>query len=139
VGDPLCRRRAHFGSSGPNVRGPQVRFAHLGLRVRVPETAGADEGSAISEEAVRGRMRMFLFGSRVSEDSTRRAAMSLDRRFEVEELGEIDMVSRTATLDLVTHDDARPAFPLPLSSADTSAARMGNCPTRCASSSADQR
>jgi hypothetical protein len=33
-------------------------------------------------------------------------------RFEVRELGEIDMVSRArATLDLVTHDDAWPAFP----------------------------
>jgi len=33
-------------------------------------------------------------------------------RFEVRELGEIDMVSvALATLDLVTHDDARPAFP----------------------------
>ena len=40
------------------------------------------------------------------------AAMSPDPRFEVEELGEIDMVSRAlATLDLVTHDDAQPAFP----------------------------
>jgi hypothetical protein len=33
-------------------------------------------------------------------------------RFEVRELGEIDMVSMAlATLDLVAHDDARPAFP----------------------------
>ena len=96
-------------------------------------------GSAISEGAVRGGMRMFLFGGRVSEDRAGRAAVSLDPRFEVKELGEIDMVSRAATLDLVTHDDARPAFPLPLSSADTSAARMGNCPTRCASCSADQQ
>jgi hypothetical protein len=33
-------------------------------------------------------------------------------RFEVRELGEIDMVSRAlATLDLVTHDDALWAFP----------------------------
>ena len=33
-------------------------------------------------------------------------------RFEVRELGEIDMVSiALATLDLVTHDDAQPAFP----------------------------
>jgi hypothetical protein len=33
-------------------------------------------------------------------------------RFEVRELGEIDMVSMAlATLDLVAHDDGRPAFP----------------------------
>jgi hypothetical protein len=32
--------------------------------------------------------------------------------FEVRELGEIEMVSMAlATLDLVTHDDARPGFP----------------------------
>ena len=38
--------------------------------------------------------------------------MSPDPPLEVEELGEIDMVSRAlATLDLVTHEDARPAFP----------------------------
>jgi non-ribosomal peptide synthetase component F len=37
---------------------------------------------------------------------------SPDPRFEVKELGEIDMVSRAlATLDLVGHDDARPASP----------------------------
>src|SRR3984957_4563541 len=68
--------------------------------------------TAISEGAVRSRLRMFLFGSRVSEDSTGRAPMSPDPPLEVEELGEIDMVSRAlATLDLVTHEDARPAFP----------------------------
>jgi hypothetical protein len=44
-------------------------------------------------------------GSRVSEDSHRTP-------FRVEELGEIDMVSRAlATLDLVGHGDARPASP----------------------------
>jgi hypothetical protein len=33
-------------------------------------------------------------------------------RFEVRELGEIDVVSRArAAPDLVTHDDARPGFP----------------------------
>ena len=38
---------------------------------------------------------------------TGRAAISPDRRYEVKELGEIDMVSMAlATLDLVTHDDA---------------------------------
>ena len=43
---------------------------------------------------------------------TGRAAISPDPPFDVEELGEIDMVSMAlATLDLVTHDDARPAFP----------------------------
>ena len=43
---------------------------------------------------------------------TGRAAISPDPRFEVKELGEIDMVSRAlATLDLVTRDDAQPAFP----------------------------
>jgi hypothetical protein len=38
-----------------------------------------------------------------------RAAISPDPRFEVRELAEIDMVS--TALDLVTRDDARPAFP----------------------------
>jgi hypothetical protein len=44
---------------------------------------------------------------------TGRAVMSLDPPgFEVKELGEIDMVSMAlATLDLVTHNDARSAFP----------------------------
>ncbi|HZR54235.1 MAG TPA: hypothetical protein VFB06_32640 [Streptosporangiaceae bacterium] len=38
--------------------------------------------------------------------------MSSEPRFEVKELGEIDMVSRApATLNLMTHGDARPAFP----------------------------
>jgi hypothetical protein len=38
-------------------------------------------------------------------------AIPQDPRFEVRELGEIDMVSRArAMLDLVTHDDAWPAF-----------------------------
>src|ERR1700722_1650399 len=71
---------------------------------------------------------MFLFGSRskwtvqlagrtrtVTGDlcgCTGCAAMSPDPRFEVEELGETDMASMAlATLDLVTHDDAQPAFP----------------------------
>ena len=37
-------------------------------------------------------------------------------RFDVKEPGEIDMVSRAlATLDLVTHDNAQPAFPAVLS------------------------
>ena len=37
---------------------------------------------------------------------------SPDPRFEVKELGAIDMVSRAlATLDLVSHDDARPGSP----------------------------
>jgi hypothetical protein len=65
---------------------------------------------------------MFAFDSRVSTrtrtvtddlcESTGRAAISPDPRFEVRELGEIDMVSRAlATLDLVTHDDAQPEFP----------------------------
>ena len=43
---------------------------------------------------------------------TGRAAISPDPRFEAKELGEIDMVSMAlATLDLLTHDDAQPAFP----------------------------
>jgi hypothetical protein len=43
---------------------------------------------------------------RVRRDITRPS------RFEVKELGEIDMVSmELATLDLVTHDEAQPAFP----------------------------
>jgi hypothetical protein len=65
---------------------------------------------------------MFAFGSRVSTRTltvtgdlcgcTGRAAMSLDPRFEVKELGEIDVVSMTlATQDLVTHNDAQSAFP----------------------------
>ena len=64
---------------------------------------------------------MVVFDSRsvrthaVSDDlcgCTGRTAIPPDPRFEVKELGEIDMVSRArATLDLVTHDDARPAFP----------------------------
>jgi hypothetical protein len=73
---------------------------------------------------------MFVFDSRVSTRTrtvtddlcgcTGRAAMSPDPRFEVRELGEIDMVSMAlATLDLVADDDAHPA--------------------RCASCSADQR
>ena len=39
------------------------------------------------------------------------AVMSSDPRFDVGELGEIDMVSRAlAALDLVTNDAARPGF-----------------------------
>jgi hypothetical protein len=41
------------------------------------------------------------------------AAISPHRGFEVKELGGIDMVPmRLAALDLVTHDDARSAFPV---------------------------
>ena len=48
----------------------------------------------------------------VTDDLCGHAAISPDPRFEVRELGEIDMVSRAlATLDLVTHDDALRAFP----------------------------
>ena len=48
----------------------------------------------------------------VAGDLRGRAAISPDLRFEVKELGEIDMVPRAlATLDLVTHDDAQPVFP----------------------------
>jgi hypothetical protein len=64
---------------------------------------------------------MFVFGSRVSTRTRTvtgdlcgcaRPAMSLGPRFEVRELGEIDMVpTALATLDLVAHDDARLAFP----------------------------
>jgi hypothetical protein len=64
---------------------------------------------------------MFVFDSRVSTRTrtvtddlcgcSGRAAISPDPRFEVRELGEIDMVSRRlATLDLATHD-VQPAFP----------------------------
>jgi hypothetical protein len=71
--------------------------------VRVKDAAGSsDWQSAISEGAVRSRLRMFVFGSRVSTRTrtvtgdlcgcARRAAMSLSPRFEVRELGEIDMV-----------------------------------------------
>ena len=62
---------------------------------------------------------MVVFDGRVSTRTrtvtddlrgcTGRAAISPDRRYEVKELGEIDMVSMAlATLDLVTHDDAQP-------------------------------
>jgi hypothetical protein len=65
---------------------------------------------------------MFVFDGGVSTRTrtvtddlrgcTGRAAISPDRRYEVKELGEIEMVSMAlATLDLVTHDDAQPAFP----------------------------
>jgi hypothetical protein len=41
-----------------------------------------------------------------------RTRRDITPRFEVRELGEIDMVSMApATLDLVTHDDAQPTFP----------------------------
>jgi hypothetical protein len=76
-------------------------------------------GSAISEGAVRGRLRMFVFGRRVSKDCaahqthTRgqqrpvgvyRARRDVIRHpFRSERAGEIDMVSRaSATLNLVT-------------------------------------
>jgi hypothetical protein len=64
---------------------------------------------------------MFAFDSRVSTAHAwspvtcavyGRAAISPDPRSEVEEPGEIDMVATAlVTLDLVTHDDAKPAFP----------------------------
>jgi len=91
-------------------------------RGRRPDLPALTPGSAISEGAARGRLRMFVFESRVSDRTrtvtddlcgcTGRAAISPDPRFEVRELGEIDMASMAlATLDLVTHDDAQPAFP----------------------------
>jgi hypothetical protein len=83
-----------------------------------------------------------------------------DPRFELRELGENNMVSRAlATLDLVDHDDARPAFPavyleghavLATLLAYLAALRLGHAwlgepprqpgawPARCASRSADQ-
>jgi hypothetical protein len=62
---------------------------------------------------------MFVFDARVSTRTrtvtddlrgcTGRAAISPDPRYEVKELGEIDMVSMAlATLDLVTHDAQPP-------------------------------
>jgi hypothetical protein len=80
------------------------------------------------ERAVRGRLRMFVFGSRVSGDSAACRARTHGHRrpvrvyrvrrditrppSEVRELGEIDMVARAlATLDLVGHDGAQPGWP----------------------------
>ena len=78
---------------------------------------------------MRGRLRMFVFGSRVCEGqcSLPGAHVRSPRicagvpgvpRYhrtpclDVEELGEIDVVFMAlATLDLVTHEDARPGFP----------------------------
>jgi hypothetical protein len=70
-------------------------------------------GSATSEGAVRGRLRMFVFDSRINEDSDQlaertrtvtgnlcgRAAISPDPRFEVKELGEVTMVSMAHLAD----------------------------------------
>jgi hypothetical protein len=110
-------------------------------------------GSAISERAIRGRLHMFTFGSRVNEDSaacTARAvtgdlcggaAISPDPRSDMKELGEIDMAHRAlATLELVTHDDAQPAFPaLRLVDHGLSTATESWLQPRSASCSADQR
>jgi hypothetical protein len=62
-------------------------------------------GSAISEEAVRGRLLMFVWAAGSARSVTW-------PRFEVRELGEIDMASGAlGALDLVGHGDARPASP----------------------------
>jgi hypothetical protein len=59
----------------------------------------------------------------------------------VKELGEIDMASMAlATLDLVTHDDARLVFPaVHLTAAERAPTMPGIWRARCASCSADQR
>jgi hypothetical protein len=101
--------------------------------------------------AVRGRLRMFVFGSRVSTRTvtgdlcgcTGRAAMSPGPRFEVRELGEIDMVSvALATLDLVAAMGTGLLGPPGTGTGswlDEPPRQPGAWPAHCASCPADQR
>jgi hypothetical protein len=125
--DPALRADPAFRPTGtglgrPGGGAPRSRAA--GPAARRPWTPrrqlqALTPGSAISEGAVRGRLRMFVFGSRVDKDSAayrtrtrghrRRVRVYRARRNVIrhpsrsERAGEIEMVSRaSATLNLVT-------------------------------------
>lgn len=108
-----------LAADGSDLPSGKVRFFDGDEATPRRKLRALTPGSAISESAARGRLRMFVFGRRVSKDSaayrthTRghrrpvrvyRARRDVIRHpFRSERAGEIDMVSRaSATLNLVT-------------------------------------
>jgi hypothetical protein len=115
--EPKVRLRA----AGSNPR--TIELALVGVWVRVKDAAGSDTGDRQFRRGLSAAVCVWSSSAAGSAPAHARSPTTCPGvpgaprchqtpRFEVRELGEIDMVSMAlATLDLVAHDDARPAFP----------------------------